>query len=82
MTDRDTWGDRILRVVDHIHEHLDEDLKPEDLAGMAKLSVHHLLGRPATARRSLGRENSARMVSSKPHTPALAYALTRTHQTT
>lgn len=36
-----TWVDRILRATDHIHQHLDDDLLPEDLARVAGFSLHH-----------------------------------------
>jgi AraC family transcriptional regulator len=35
------WLDRILRATDHIHQHLDDDLLPEDLARIASFSLHH-----------------------------------------
>ncbi|MEQ9323100.1 MAG: AraC family transcriptional regulator [Polyangiaceae bacterium] len=42
MTDRDSWGARILTVVDHVQRHLDdEDLAPEQLAELAGFSLHH-----------------------------------------
>ncbi|MEM9192048.1 MAG: AraC family transcriptional regulator [Myxococcota bacterium] len=41
MPDRDPWVERILRVVDHVHAHLDEELQPEDLAKIAHFSLHH-----------------------------------------
>lgn len=41
MSKRDPWGQRILRVVDHVQAHLDEDVAPETLADIAGLSLHH-----------------------------------------
>ncbi|MCH9681587.1 MAG: AraC family transcriptional regulator [Deltaproteobacteria bacterium] len=41
MAGRAAWGDRILRVVDHVQAHLDDELQPEDLAQRAGLSLHH-----------------------------------------
>lgn len=35
------WVERILRVVDHIHAHLDEEISPEELARIAHFSLHH-----------------------------------------
>jgi AraC family transcriptional regulator len=35
------YSERILRVLDHIHAHLDEELAPDDLARRAGLSLHH-----------------------------------------
>ncbi|MCU0633732.1 MAG: AraC family transcriptional regulator [Gemmatimonadaceae bacterium] len=35
------WVERILRVLDHIQAHLDDDLTPEALAGVAGFSLHH-----------------------------------------
>ncbi len=36
------WVDRILRVLDHIQSHLDdEDLRPETLAELSGFSLHH-----------------------------------------
>ena len=33
--------ERILRVIDHIHAHLDEELAPKELAALACFSLHH-----------------------------------------
>ncbi len=35
------WGVRILRVVDHVQAHLDDDLEPHALAALAGFSPHH-----------------------------------------
>lgn len=35
------WADRILRVLDHVHAHLDEELTPEQLSDLAGFSLHH-----------------------------------------
>lgn len=35
------WTDRVLRAVDYIHTHLDEDLAPSHLAELAGFSRHH-----------------------------------------
>ncbi|MGH1340808.1 MAG: AraC family transcriptional regulator [Nannocystales bacterium] len=41
MTESEPWVDRIQRVVDHIQDHLDDDLRPEHLADLAGFSRHH-----------------------------------------
>ncbi len=41
MTGSQPWVERIHRVVDHIQRHLDDDLRPEDLADLAGFSRHH-----------------------------------------
>lgn len=40
-TDPSTWGQRILRVLDHVQQHLSDDVAPEVLADIAGLSLHH-----------------------------------------
>lgn len=37
----EAWIERVLRVCDHVHAHLDEELEPGALAALAGLSVHH-----------------------------------------
>ena len=41
MSQAGPWVERMLRVVDHIHTHLDEDIDPEELARVAAFSLHH-----------------------------------------
>ncbi|NUP04484.1 MAG: AraC family transcriptional regulator [Polyangiaceae bacterium] len=41
MTESRAWVDRIVRVTDYIQTHLDEELAPEHLAGIAEFSLHH-----------------------------------------
>lgn len=41
MTDRESWGARILRVIDYIHAHRAEEIDPQILADIAGLSLHH-----------------------------------------
>jgi len=36
-----TWTERMLRVLDHVHARLDEELAPEELANVAGFSLHH-----------------------------------------
>ncbi|MCU0647395.1 MAG: AraC family transcriptional regulator [Gemmatimonadaceae bacterium] len=35
------WVERILRVMDHVQAHLDDDLTPDTLASLAGFSLHH-----------------------------------------
>lgn len=37
----DAWVERILRVVDHVQSHLDDELDPKELARIAGFSLHH-----------------------------------------
>jgi len=41
MTSFEPWVERILRVADHVHAHLEEPLDPGELAQVAGLSLHH-----------------------------------------
>ena len=41
MAEQPPWGERILRVIDHVHAHLDEELDAEQLALVAGWSLHH-----------------------------------------
>lgn len=41
MERQEAWIERVLRVCDHVHAHLDEELQPSALAELAGLSVHH-----------------------------------------
>ena len=35
------WSERVLRVLDYVHAHLDDELAPEALADVAGFSLHH-----------------------------------------
>lgn len=39
--DNEAWVERILRVVDYIGSHLDDELDPKELAKIAGFSLHH-----------------------------------------
>lgn len=41
MSTFEPWVERMLRVADHIHAHLEEPIEPAELARVAELSVHH-----------------------------------------
>lgn len=41
MTASQPWVERIRRVLEHIQHHLDDELRPEDLAELAGFSRHH-----------------------------------------
>ena len=41
MTPPEPWVERILRVVDHVSQHLDDELQPPQLAQIAGFSLHH-----------------------------------------
>ena len=41
MNANDEWVERILRVVDHVQNHLDDELEPDQLAAVAGFSRHH-----------------------------------------
>ena len=41
MASKEAWVERILRVLDHIQTHLDDELDPSELAQLAEFSLHH-----------------------------------------
>ena len=41
MRDQGPWVERIFRVIDYIHAHLDDEVSPEELARVAHFSLHH-----------------------------------------
>ncbi len=41
MTSSERWIERIHRVVDHIQGHLDDEIRPDELADLAGFSLHH-----------------------------------------